>query len=74
MTRKNISFVPLIPDELAQRVLPSSDIAINSINVSIECLNRFARSLPASYGWRFRTVEALKAELVPVVCTKIPRR
>jgi hypothetical protein len=64
MTRKNISFVPSIPDELAQRVLPSSDIAINSINISIESLNDFARLLPTSYGWRFRTVEALKAELL----------
>jgi len=58
-----IAFVPSLPEPIAQRWLPSQDIAINSINLSIEELNKFVRLLPSKYGWRFKTVEALRAEM-----------
>ena len=58
------NFIPPIPSKLTKRLLPSSDIAINSIAISIDSLNRFMQLLPVQYGWRFRTVDALKAEIL----------
>jgi hypothetical protein len=56
--------IPPIPDGLAKRLRSSSDIASNPIHGSIKSLNDFIKLLPAKYGWRFRTVDALKAELL----------
>jgi hypothetical protein len=58
MSGKMHHFIPPIPSKLAKRLLPSSDIAINSIAISIDSLNRFMQLLPTQYGWRFRTVDA----------------
>jgi hypothetical protein len=62
-TRK-LDLVPKLPAKLSRELLPSQDIAINSIAISIESLNDLARPLPTKYGWRVRSVEALRAEML----------
>lgn len=61
-TTKKLDLIPRLPAKISRELLPSQDIAINSIAVSIESLNDLARVLPAKYGWRARSVEALQAE------------
>jgi hypothetical protein len=56
-------FIPRLPARLVDRLLPSEDIAINSIEHTIAWLNDLARRVPSKYGWRFRTSEAFLAEL-----------
>jgi hypothetical protein len=61
-TTKKLDLIPRLPAKISRELLPSQDVAINSIVISIESLNDLARALPAKYGWRVRSVEALQAE------------
>jgi hypothetical protein len=60
--RTTIDLVPKVPAKLIRQLLPSDDIAINSIENSIKALNDLAQLIPAKYGWRVRTAEAFMAE------------
>jgi hypothetical protein len=56
--------VPPLPTEVLASVSAQSDAFVSSANDNIEALGKLARLLPARYGWRFKTVEALKAEII----------
>lgn len=55
--------VPLLPADLLALISLDSDPFLCSINENIESLNKLGRLFPERYNWRFKTVEALKAEL-----------
>jgi hypothetical protein len=59
--------VPKLPRSIIGSFLPSEDVAINSVDLAISWLNELAAGLPSRYGWRFRTVDALKAETEEIV-------
>jgi hypothetical protein len=55
--------IPKLSSRLIDRLLPSEDIAINSIEKTIGWLNDLVSRIPSRYGWRFRTATAFVAEL-----------
>jgi hypothetical protein len=60
---ESVVLIPEVPSAILEGLTPSSDVAINSTHLSIKWLNELASALPPRYSWRFKTVEALAAEV-----------
>jgi hypothetical protein len=60
---EKMAFISPLPDQLTAQFRPTNFLEIETVNLAIEALNEFAGRLPPRYHWRFRTVEAIAAEM-----------
>ena len=58
-----LNLIPKLPKGILNLVMLSDNYFILNVNQIIEQLNGLSSRLPRRYGWRFRSVEAYRAEL-----------
>lgn len=61
--------VPPFPKEILSIIATVDDLVLLSVNENIEFLNKLMGSIPQPYRWRFRTVDAFKAEATQLIET-----
>lgn len=61
--------IPRVPKEILRRILPSDNPFVTDVNGIVGRLNELSRTLPRRYGWRYRTVDGMKAEMAEIAAT-----
>ncbi len=64
---RKVEPIPRVPKEIFRRILPSENPFVTNANDMIGKLNDLSAKLPRRYGWRYRTAEAMKAEVAEIV-------
>jgi hypothetical protein len=58
-----------MPKEVLRRILPSENPFVTDADGMIGRLNELSSTLPRRYGWRYRTVEGMRAEVAEIAAT-----
>jgi hypothetical protein len=70
MSKANrIDPIPRIPKEVLRRILPSENPFVTDADGMIGRLNELSSKLPRRYGWRYRTVEGMRAEVAEIAAS-----
>ena len=64
-----VNFIPRLPKDILRHVLPLENPFITSADHMIKPLKDLSETLPRRYGWRYRTAEALKAEMADIAAS-----
>lgn len=58
-----------MPKEVLRRILPSENPFVTDADGMIGRLNELSSKLPRRYGWRYRTVEGMRAEVAEIAAS-----
>jgi len=61
--------IPRMPKEVLRRILPSENPFVTDADGMIGRLNELSSKLPRRYGWRYRTVEGMRAEVAEIAAS-----